>query len=335
MPLRRKAPAVLVAALAALLLVPLGPARVDATTGRPTVPRSVTVLKGVDFSRVTWRRPLRNGGSAVTAYVIKRGPSATGPWTTARTVPATARSVNLWHRSGSVTWVRVFAKNRNGLGPGSTALRLRSIARCVRVQPAWGLEGVMDVAWDRAVDGCAYYHDYDPQAVVAVDRFAVQQSTDLTTWTWAGTTDGSQYWREVPGLTVDTTYYYRVRPHTAAEGWGPWSRVFGTAALGRPGAPADLVATPGDGTITLTWTAPADTGGDDVQSLWYEVERWGPDETGWETDAGSSHPTPTTFVEKWLTNGSSYSYRVRTVNRSQLASDWSDVVTATPAAPTP
>ena len=73
-----------------------------------------------------------------------------------------------------------------------------------------------------------------------------------------------------------------------------------------PGAPPGLIATPGDGQVTLSWTAPASTGGADITR--YEYEQ---DGSGTWTSTGV---TATSHTVTGLTNGHAYTFRVRAVN---------------------
>jgi len=72
-----------------------------------------------------------------------------------------------------------------------------------------------------------------------------------------------------------------------------------------PGAPTGVSATPGDGRVTLNWTAPSSNGGSVI--LRYEVSR--DNGVNWvNVSSNTSH----TFTG--LTNGTSYTFRVRAVN---------------------
>lgn len=80
------------------------------------------------------------------------------------------------------------------------------------------------------------------------------------------------------------------------------SAVFTTASV--PSPPQDFTAIPGDGQATLSWSAPADTGGEAIQK--YEVSLNGGD---WkEADSDTGHTCT------GLTNGQSYTFKIRAVN---------------------
>ena len=98
----------------------------------------------------------------------------------------------------------------------------------------------------------------------------------------------------------------------------------GSPVLAVPAAPQNFTATPGDGQVALSWTAPASDGGNAVTK--YEVSN--DNGINW-TDAGLN--TSHTFTG--LTNGTAYTFKVRAVNSAGNGSETS--VTATPAAPAP
>ena len=70
-----------------------------------------------------------------------------------------------------------------------------------------------------------------------------------------------------------------------------------------PSAPTNLVATPGDEEIAITWAAPANDGGQAVTG--YEVQL---DSGGWNTTVGMAH----SFTG--LNNGTQYTLSVRAIN---------------------
>ena len=73
------------------------------------------------------------------------------------------------------------------------------------------------------------------------------------------------------------------------------------------GPPTNLRATPGNEQVTLRWTAPANTGGEPITDYEYEQDGDG----NWSSTGG----TTTSYTVRNLTNGQSYTFRVRAVNR--------------------
>jgi hypothetical protein len=146
--------------------------------------------------------------------------------------------------------------------------------------------------------------------------------TPLNSTTTGGTVTGT-----VTGLTNGTTYNVQVRADNSA-GNGPASGpVPVTPAPLAPSAVADLTATPGDSSATLTFTAPADNGGT-ITGYYYSL-----DGTSWDalTGATTSSLGTETATISGLTNGSPYGVQVRAVNGVD-GGPWSNTATVTPAA---
>ncbi len=151
-----------------------------------------------------------------------------------------------------------------------------------------------------------------------------EAATPLTTVAGTGFTD--------TGLTNGTAYYYTVKAVNIAGASAASSEVSATPRAAAPsatppGAPAGLSATAGDGSVQLSWTAPANNGGSPVTG--YRVFRG--------TSAGGESPTPvgsptgTTYTSSALANGSKYYFTVKAVNAVGTSAA-SNEVSATPQA---
>jgi hypothetical protein len=92
-----------------------------------------------------------------------------------------------------------------------------------------------------------------------------------------------------------------------------------------PAPPSDLVATAGNESVSLTWTAPS--GGSDV--IGYNVYQTSPGEV---TKLNTSLVTETSFVATGLTNDVEACFVVRSVAEGDLESSDSNVACATPTA---
>ena len=83
----------------------------------------------------------------------------------------------------------------------------------------------------------------------------------------------------ITGLATDTAYQARVRA-TNAEGDSGWSAPPGSGRTNAPstsvpGAPGNLRTAPGDGRVTLAWTAPGNDGGAGIEKYRYRVRPTG------------------------------------------------------------
>ena len=83
---------------------------------------------------------------------------------------------------------------------------------------------------------------------------------------------------------------------------------YGVTILTAPSAPTNLVATPGDGQVSIAFTAPADDGGSSITNYEYS------DDGGSNWSAFSPAATSSPVVITGLTNGTSYSIKLRAVN---------------------
>jgi hypothetical protein len=132
---------------------------------------------------------------------------------------------------------------------------------------------------------------------------------------------------EVSSLANGTTYHFSVIAYNEV-GASTQSVSVSAVPFRQAGPPTDVQAlartaqndVPG-GSVRLSWTDPADTGGFAITG--YDIERV----VGESTVVSSSGSSPQTLTE--LNNGAEYAFRVRVVTNAGPGA-WSDPVTATP-----
>jgi len=122
------------------------------------------------------------------------------------------------------------------------------------------------------------------------------------------------------GLTNGTKYFYVVSAYNSAGQSANSAEVNATPALPPPATPAGLAATPGNGQVSLAWSASA-------AATSYHVKR--STSSGAETQI--SAPTSTSYTDTGLTNGVKYFYVVSAVNSGGESANSSEV-SATPVA---
>lgn len=95
-----------------------------------------------------------------------------------------------------------------------------------------------------------------------------------------------------------------------------------------PGPSVNLVATPGNGSASIAFTAPASTGGAEISNYTYSTD----DGATWVTRSPASAASPVEITG--LVNGTTYQVKLRAVNAAGDGAE-SEPVAVTPVAPTP
>ena len=128
---------------------------------------------------------------------------------------------------------------------------------------------------------------------------------------WANVPGGaSASSHTVSGLENGTAYTFEVRAVNGVGG-GQGATASATLADSVPGAPANLVATGGDGQVALTWGAP-DDGGSQILRYEYRYAASGETYSDWMTVSGAG--TARSVTVSGLTNGTLYGFEVRAEN---------------------
>lgn len=159
---------------------------------------------------------------------------------------------------------------------------------------------------------------------------------DITGYTIEVSDDGSTGWTDLASkaagdtshehtnLGPGTTKHYRITATNSVGTSLPSATAMATVAAVEPGKPT-LYATASGTTITLTWVAPAATGGADITGYTIQVSNNGT--TGWGNLA-SKAAGDTSHDHTGLTAGTTRYYRISARN-SVGSGDWSDVASAT------
>ena len=129
----------------------------------------------------------------------------------------------------------------------------------------------------------------------------------------------------VTGLTNGTEYFFEVRAINA-QGAGAWTDPFGAVPATQPGAPRLASVSPRNHGAMVLWEHPADDGGRAVTRFLVQVRTLSGKQVG---ALRSADRFANRLRVSGLTNGKTYTFRVRAVN-SMGQSAWSNVLRARP-----
>ena len=276
---------------------PARPGQPAVTPGDGMLTVSWTAVPGAASYTVQWK-------SGSEQYAETRQQSVTTP------------SATLTRLTNGATYtVRVRASNAQGdsdWSPEATGTPQAQMPPPARPgQPAVTPgDGMLTVSWT-AVPGAA---SYTVQWKSGSEQYAETRQQSVTTPS-----------ATLTRLTNGATYTVRVRASNA-QGDSDWSpEATGTTQAPPPARPGQPAVTPGDGMLTVSWTAVPDAASYTVQ--------WKSGSEQYAETRQQSVTTPSATLTR-LTNGATYTVRVRASN-AQGDSDWSPEATGTTQAPPP
>ena len=302
-----------------------GPAATaTATTLRePDAPATLTAASGNGQVTLTWTAPANDGGLAVTGYEYRS-------YETGGTVPDT------WEDAGNVLTVDVTGlTNRteytfevravNLAGPGAE----KPVTQTPSSKPgapqnltATGGPGNITLSWDAPAD--------DGGSAIVNYRIEKYNATS-TNWGHLRTVSDTTEEYTDPNVTIGATTEYRVRAINAnTNDPSDWATASGVAqGRGVPGAPTELEANRGDGSISYTWEAPTSDGGTAI--IRYEYRHF--ENAGTVPDTWTSANLRTGVAFPNLDATETYDFQVRAVNA--VGAGPMEDLEDTPAATTP
>lgn len=275
---------VFVMALAASA-VSVAPAVAAAPPGPPT---AAAATAGNGQAAVTWKAPADDGGESITGYTV-----TSTPGTLTCTTASLGCSVSGLTNGTSYTFT-VTATNSVGPGPASTPTAPVT-PRTVPGAPT----GVTGAAGNARV-----VVSWRQPATTGGDSITLYEATANP----GGATCRSRTTLSctVTGLTNGQTYTFTVTAANGA-GTGPASSASDPVVpRSVPGAPTGLTGTPGNASVTLTWTPPDSSGGTPITR--YRVVA--------QPGGRACSVTTLTCQVRGLVNGQSYTFRVRATNRA-------------------
>ncbi len=265
----------------------------------PDAPTGLTVTPGVGTLTLNWQAPAEDGGAEITEYEIWRGFSPSTLTFLTAVPSAILEYGDGTLGNGATYYYAVRAVNQAGAGAASATVgntTFRSPGAPANLGTQFG-DGNITVTWEAPADDGG-------TPVTGYEILLLREGLDSHYYPGAG----DRHWRVI-GLLNGEAYEIQIRAINAA-GDGDWSSsVFETPATA-PGAPGDLMAVPGQGTVSLSWQTPSEDGGDAPSA--YRVYRW--DVTSsWTIIASVS---TLAYQDATVDDGTLYKYRVTAVNKA-------------------
>jgi fibronectin type 3 domain-containing protein len=263
-----------------------------------TAPTLTNAVAGDAQVVLTWTAPGSNGGSAVTGYKVYRG-TASGSVTLLATVGNVLTYTDTSVTNGVTYFYKVSAMNGGGEGPLSNEIwAVPATTPSAPQNPAAAASNAkITLTWGApAGNGGSAIIGYN------VYRGTVSGSETLLI------SLGNVYSYTDQGLLEGATYYYRVTAVSSVGESMMSARVSATVPT-VPSAPTIESVVPGNGYVTLTWSAPASNGGSSVTG--YKIYRG--------TASGSETLLATVgnvlaYEDVSVVNGVTYYYRVAAVS---------------------
>ena len=288
----------------------MAPTPIDIEPGAPT---GLVAVAGNSEVRLTWRAPSQSGSTALRAYEYehKSGtPQVSSGWIAipnpSNNPPATSFTVTGLTNATAYTFV-VRARNQTLAGATSNSFTITPRAPDV---PPGAPTDLTAVAGNSSVRLTWRAPNTTGTSELDSYEFRVVRDND-NTWTDWESTDSKSPALNVSNLDNGIEYAFQVRarnqtlPGTASH----TTTATPTATIST--APRALRATPANNQVTLNWSAPSNNGGASITRYEYRYDTHADNTwTGW-TNAGNGLSKILTN----LTNGTTYAYQVRAVNR--------------------
>jgi Fibronectin type III domain len=264
----------------------------------PQAPTAVIATSGTGQASISWTAPASDGGSPITGYTVTQSGSScgpSGPVCASATVPASATSANVTGLfNGTAYAFTVHATNAIGNGPESAPSNTITTALGPSNPPpfisASGGNQRAQLQWQVPVnDGGSPIISYTATASPGGQSVTVPVSSS------------SPQGATLTGLANATTYTFTVHATNAFGNSVESAPSSPVLTSGPADAPTGVHATAGNGSATISWTAPFNEG----SAIYDYVITASPG--GKKADAA---PPKTSVTMTGLTNGKTYTFTV-------------------------
>ena len=286
----------------------------------PGIPQNLQATPKINSINLTWSPPSSNGGSPITGYSIYRGTSS-GSETFYKSVGTVTTYLDQSVTSGTTYFYKIKAVNNVGQSNLSIEASASSITTPGQPTNLIATPGVNNITLT--------WSSPSSNGGAPITSYRIYRGTTVGSEAYLAFTTGTNY--NDTGLTPGTTYYYYVVAVNSA-GPGAQSPEVSAAPLApatSPSTPLNLQATPGIGSVNLTWSTPTSNGGSPITG--YAIYRG--------TSAGSETRYQTVgnvnkYRDQSVTSGTTYYYKIQAIN-SVGSSSLSNEASATPLASPP